>query len=66
MQDVYESRTKQPSMIFKHHIEPLIIAVRINSTISRENSTHPKKFKKQDNKGRINNWRRKKNAWIIP
>ena len=29
----------------KHYIEPLIVAVRITNTVSRENSTHPKELK---------------------
>ena len=33
----------------KQHIEPLIVAVRISNTVPIENSTQPKKFKKQDN-----------------
>ena len=33
----------------KHHIEPLIVAVRMKNTLPSENSTQPKKFKQQDN-----------------
>ena len=45
----------------KHHIEPLIVAVRIriNNTAPSENSMQPKEFKQQDNEARLNNWRRK-------
>ena len=31
----------------KHHIEPLIVAVRISNTVTSENSTQPKEFKQQ-------------------
>ena len=44
----------------KHHIEPLIVAVRISNTVPSENSTQPKEFKQQDNEERLNNWRGKK------
>ena len=43
----------------KHHIEPLIVAVRISNTLPSENSTQKKEFKKQDNEKRLNNWREK-------
>ena len=43
----------------KHHIEPLIVAVRISNTVPSKNSTQPKNFKKQDNEERLNNWRGK-------
>ena len=43
----------------KHHIEPLIAAIRISNTITSENSTQPKEFKQQDNEERLNNWRGK-------
>ena len=43
----------------KHHIEPLIVAVRISNTVPSENSTQPKEFKQQDNEERLNNWRGK-------
>ena len=36
----------------KHHIEPLIAAVKISNTLPSENSTQPRKFKKQDNEKR--------------
>ena len=42
---------------FKHHIEPLIVAVRIRNTAPSENSTQPKEFKQEDNEERLNNWR---------
>ena len=41
----------------KHHIEPLIVAVRIRNTARSENSTQPKEFMQQDHEGRLNNWR---------
>ena len=44
----------------KHHIKPLIAAVRIRNTAPAENSSQPKEFKKQDNEERLNNWRRTK------
>ena len=44
----------------KHHIEPLIVAVRISNTVPSENSTQPREFKQQDNEKRLNNWRMKK------
>ena len=44
----------------KHHIEPLIVAVRISNTVPSENSTQPKEFKQQDNEEKLNNWRGKK------
>ena len=31
----------------KHHIDPLIVAVRINNTVPSEDSTQPKEFKQQ-------------------
>ena len=34
-------------------------ALRIINTVPSENSTQPKEFKKQDNEGRLNNWRGK-------
>ena len=40
----------------KHHIEPLIVAVRISNTLPSENSTQPKEFKQKYNEERINNW----------
>ena len=43
----------------KHHIEPLIVAVRISNTVPSENSTQPKECKQQDNEERLNNWRGK-------
>ena len=43
----------------KHHIEPLIVAVRISKTVPNENSTEPKEFKQQDNEEKLNNWRGK-------
>ena len=43
----------------KHHIEPLIVAVRISNTVPSENSTQSKEFKHQDNEERLNNWRGK-------
>ena len=42
-----------------HHIEPLIVAVRISNTVPSENSTQPKEFKQQNNEKRLNNWRGK-------
>ena len=39
----------------KHHIEPLIVAVRIINTVPGKNSTQPKEFKQQDNKEKLNN-----------
>ena len=36
----------------KHHIEPLIAAVKISNTLPSENSTQLRKFKKQDNEKR--------------
>ena len=44
----------------KHHIEPLIAAVRISNTVPSENSTQPKEFEQQENEERLNNWRGKK------
>ena len=44
----------------KHHIEPLIVVVRISNTVPSENSTQSKEFKQQDNEERLNNWRGKK------
>ena len=41
----------------KHHIEPLIVAVRIINTVPSENFTQTKEFKKQDNDERLNEWR---------
>ena len=41
----------------KHHIEHLALAVRISNTLTIENSTKPKKFKKQD--------KRESNPWTI-
>ena len=43
----------------KHHIEHLIVAVRIRKTKPSENSTEPKEFKQQDSEERLGNWRRK-------
>ena len=43
----------------KHHIEPLISAIRISNTVPSENSTQPKEFKQQNNEERLNNWRGK-------
>ena len=43
----------------KHHSEPLVVAVRISSTVLSENSTQPKEFKQQDNKEILNNRRGK-------
>ena len=43
----------------KHHIEPLIVAVRISNTVPSENSKQPNKFKQHDNEERLNNWRGK-------
>ena len=43
----------------KHHIEPLIVAVRINNRVPTENARHPKEIKHQDNAEIINNWRGK-------
>ena len=43
----------------KHHIEPLIVAVRRSNIEPSENSTQPKEFKQQDNEERLNNWREK-------
>ena len=43
----------------KHHIEPLIVAVRISNTVPSKNSTQPKEFKQQNNEERLNNWRGK-------
>ena len=43
----------------KHHIEPLIAAVRISKTVPNENSMQPKEFKQQDNEEKLNNWRGK-------
>ena len=48
----------------KHHIEPLIVAVRISNTVPSENATQPKEFKQQDNEERLINWRGK-NAWAV-
>ena len=46
----------------KHHIEPLIVAVRIRigNTLPSENFTQQKEFKKQDNEEKLNNWRERK------
>ena len=41
----------------EHHIESLIVAVRIRNTVPSKNFTQPKEFKKQDNEERINNWK---------
>ena len=43
----------------KHHIEPLIVAVRINNRVPTENARQPKEIKHQDNAEIINNWRGK-------
>ena len=43
----------------KHHIEPLIVAVRKSNTVPGENSIQPEKFKQHDNEKRLNNWRGK-------
>ena len=42
-------KTEENSLAWfvKHHIEPLIVAVRINNTVASENSTQPKEFKQQ-------------------
>ena len=48
----------------KHHIEHLIVAVRISNTVATENATQPKKFEQQDNEERLNNWR-EKNTWAV-
>ena len=40
----------------KHHIEPLIVAVRISNTVPSGNSTQPKEFKQQDNEEKLNRW----------
>ena len=40
----------------KHHIEPLIAAVRISNTVPSENSTQPKEFKRRENEERLNKW----------
>ena len=56
MQDVCESRGKQPGMLCQtSHRKHLIIAVRNNNTVPSENLTHPKELKKQDNEERLNN-----------
>ena len=48
----------------KHHIETLIVAVRISNTVpsenSMQNSMQPVEFKQQDNDEILNNWRGKK------
>ena len=49
----------------KHHIETLIVDVRIGNTVPLENSTQPKEFKEQDDEERLNNWRRESNVWAI-
>ena len=43
----------------KHHIEPLIVAVRINNRVPSENARQPKEFKQQGNAEILNNWRGK-------
>ena len=43
----------------KHHIEPLIVAVKISNIVPSGNSIQPKEFKQQDNEERLNNWRGK-------
>ena len=43
----------------RHHIEPLIVAVRTSNTVASENSMQKKEFKQQDNEERLNNWRAK-------
>ena len=43
----------------KHHIEPLIVAVRINNRVPSENARQPKEFKQQGNAEVLNNWRGK-------
>ena len=43
----------------KHHIEPLIVAVKISNIVPSGNSIQPKEFKQQDNEKRLNNWRGK-------
>ena len=48
----------------KHHIEPLIVVVRISNTAPSENATQPKEFNQGDNEERLNNWR-EKNTWAV-
>ena len=44
----------------KHHVEPLVVAVKIRNIVPSENCTQPKEFKQQDNEERLNKWRGKK------
>ena len=49
MQDVCQSRKNSLGWYIKHHIEPVIVAVRISNTIPSENSKQPKEYRKQYN-----------------
>ena len=60
MQDVCQSRKNSLGWYIKHHIEPVIVAVRISNTVPSENSKQPKEYRKQYNEEGLNNW--KKNA----
>ena len=60
MKDVVKAEENSLGWYVKHHIEPLIVAVRISNTVPSENSTQAKEFKQHDNEERLNNCRRKK------
>ena len=49
----------------KHHIESLIVTVRISNTVPCENYTQPKEFKQQDNEERLNEVERESSFWAI-
>ena len=58
MQDVCQSRKNSLGLYIKHHIEPVIVAVRISNTVPSENTKHPKEYMKQYNEEGLNNWKR--------
>ena len=49
MQDVCQSRKNSLGWYIKHHIEPVIVAVRMSNTVPSENSKQPKEYRKQYN-----------------
>ena len=53
-----EAKVRNLEWQIKCHIEGLIV-VRKSNTAPSENSTHSKKFKKEDNEERLNNWKGK-------
>ena len=56
MEDVCQSRKNRLGWYVKHHIEFLIVAVRISNTVLIENSIQLKEFKQQNYEERLNNW----------